>query len=342
MRPNFGAWLTRGYANAASPRKADPSTLHEVGGRTMGTTWSVRFDNPSMHALDVVRDAAQAALDEVVDQMSHWEPDSHITRFNRAPAGTWHTLPAEFFSVLQCALHWAERSGGACDPTVGALVNLWGFGPLADGGQPTTPPSRHALDDALATSGWRRLALDPATRQVLQPGGVVLDFSGIAKGFAVDHVAKELQALQIDNFLVEVGGELLGQGRRPDNLPWRVSIPHPGEPNRRMYTAVLDGQAIATSGDAWHFFEHEGHRYSHTIDPRNGRPVPASLASVTVLHADCMNADALATALTVLGADAGLVFAEELNLAALFVERTAGGEMAARMSTVFARHIQHP
>ncbi len=340
MRPNFGSWLTQGYANTASPRKADPSTLHEVSGRTMGTTWSVRFANPSMLALDEVRAAAQAALDEVVGQMSHWEPDSHVTRFNQSPAGTWHTLPAEFFSVLQCALQWADRSGGACDPTVGALVNLWGFGPRAEGTKPVTPPSPEALHSALASSGWRRLDIDPQAQRAFQPGGLTLDFSGIAKGFAVDHVAKTLQALQIEGCLVEVGGELFGKGRRPDGLPWRVSISRPGEPQQGMYTVALDSLAVATSGDAWHFFEHEGQRYSHTIDPRSGKPVPASLASVTVLHADCMNADALATALTVMGPDAGLAFSEELDLAALFVERTSGGRLAPRMSTAFAEHIE--
>ncbi|MGA0570851.1 FAD:protein FMN transferase [Variovorax sp. VNK109] len=340
MRPNFGSWLTQGYANTASPRKADPSTLHEVSGRTMGTTWSVRFANASMLPLDDVRAAAQAALDEVVGQMSHWEPDSDITRFNRSPAGTWHALPAEFFRVLQCALLWADRSGGACDPTVGALVNLWGFGPRADGANAVTPPSRQAINDVLASSGWHRLELDTQAQRVLQPGGIVLDFSGIAKGFAVDHVASALRALQIESCLVEVGGELFGKGHRPDGLAWRVSVSQPGEPHRRMYTVALDGLAIATSGDAWHFFEHEGQRYSHTIDPRSGQPVAASLASVTVLHADCMNADALATALTVMGPDAGLTFAEELNLAALFIERAAGGELSPRMSAAFAGHIQ--
>lgn len=337
--PNFGAWLNQGYANLAVPRRADPSTLHQVGGKTMGTTWSVRFGNPAMLPLAQVRDCVEAALGRIVGQMSHWEADSLITRYNQAPADSWHTLPAEFFSVLQCALHWARVSGGACDPTLGALVNAWGFGPRADGanaGERGTPLSLAELQWARERTGWQRLRLDVPVRRIQQPGGMLLDLSGIAKGYAVDYVADALHTAGIDDCLVEVGGELLGRGRRPDGLPWRVAVAQPDAPAQSAHHVSLHNLAIATSGDTWHAFEHAGRRYSHTLDPRTGEPVQHALASVTVVHASCMQADILATVLTVLGPAPGLAFAQTQGLAALFIERKADGSQALTATPAFA------
>lgn len=311
-----------GYANAAVPRRADPARLHQLAGRTMGTTWSLRFDNPGMRPLADVREAVESALARVIAQMSHWEADAEISRFNRAPAGTRHTLPAEFARVMACALQWAEDSGGAIDPTVGALVAGWGFGPEANDG----PAEANALETARQRTGWQKLAFamaDDATATLTQPGGFALDLSGIAKGFAVDHGVEALQALGLENFLFEIGGELRGVGRRPDGQPWRVQVD--GELPAPVHVA-LDGLAIATSGDRWHQREHAGRRWSHTIDPRSGEPVPAGLASVTVLHAQCMHADALATVLTVLGPEEGFAFAEARDIAALFVAHAAQGD----------------
>jgi thiamine biosynthesis lipoprotein len=338
MQPAFGTWNIRGYANVAQPRRADPGTLHQVGGRTMGTTWSVRFGNPQLIPLQSVSDAAEAALASVVTQMSHWEPDSDLGRFNRADAGHWQPLPSEFQRVMRCAIAHAEASGGAFDPTMGALVDAWGFGPRDDGAAPSgrdTPPTAAEIDDARARCGWRRLAFDDQGR-LRQPGGLRLDLSGIAKGFSVDRVADALGALGITHCLVEVGGELLARGQRPDGLPWRVAVDTGA--GQSQVALPLRGLAIATSGDAWHAFDHEGRRYSHTLDPRSGEPVHHRLASVTVLHAECMQADALATTLTVLGPDDGLAFARERDLPALFVERGAPGTLATpRMTPAFER-----
>ena len=290
----------------------------------MGTTWSLRFDNPHMVALEAVRGAAQAALDRVVAQMSTWEADSDIRRFNRASAGSRHGLEPEFAKVLGCALRWAAASDGAIDPTVGPLVALWGFGADADPSN-DAPPSPAAIAQALERVRWQRLALDPDTRSALQPGGAALDLSGVAKGFAVDQVAAALQALGLADFLVEVGGELRAAGRRPGGDPWQVLVETlPGHTHR----VALDGMAIATSGDRWQVREHQGRRWSHTLDPRSGEPVRHALASVTVLHPECMEADALATVLTVLGPDDGLDFAREHGVAALFVCRTDPGARA--------------
>lgn len=316
MGISFSTWRAGGYANAAVPRHADPATLQQLGGQTMGTTWSLRFDNPRMLPLAQVQEAVDAALARVVAQMSHWKVDSDIGRFNRAPAGSRHVLAREFAEVMACALRWAAASGGAIDPTVGPLIACWGFGPDAqeDGGL----PAAQALADARARVGWQRLAFDANEGSLLQSGGIALDLSGIAKGFAVDHGVDALRALGLTDLLFEIGGELRGIGRRPGGQPWQVQID--SEPTGARRIALAD-MAVATSGDRWHQRAHEGRIWSHTIDPRTGEPTAHSLASVTVLHAECMQADALATVLTVLGPDEGFDFAEQHGVAALFVSR---------------------
>lgn len=325
MRPSFATWRAGGYANTAVPRAADPARLQAMGGRTMGTTWSLKFDNPDMQSHDAVRAAVTGALDQVIAQMSTWEPASAISRYNLAPAGSRHRLPTTFAKVVDCALHWAEASGSAIDPTVGPLVALWGFGAGAAEGL-ALPPSPAALADARARSGWQRLAFDSADGSIAQPGGLELDLSGVAKGFAVDHVAETLLAIGLRNFLVEVGGELKGIGRRPGSQPWRVRLDTEIDTLAPLRLADV---AVATSGDRWHAHEHEGRRWAHTIDPRSGEPVDASLASVTVCHQLCMHADALATALTVLGPIDGLAFAERHEIAALFICRQPTGGVRA-------------
>lgn len=315
MQPAFSPRSFSAYANQPLPRLRDPGGLHQLTGQTMGTSWSVKFGNPRLLPMDGVRDAIDAALAQVVAQMSTWEADSDISRYNTAAGGSWHTLAPEFFEVLQTALHWAHVSGGACDPTVGPLVALWGFGAQAEARR---VPAAHELAQARARSGWTRLALDIPGRRLLQPGGMALDLSGIAKGFAVDQVARALQALALSDFLIDIGGELSGRGQRPDGLPWRVALPQQG-------TLSLHGLAVATSGDAWHCWEQAGQRYSHTMDPRSGEPVRHALASVTAVHASCMHADVLATGLLVLGPQQGMAFAEAHGLAAQWVLRGADG-----------------
>lgn len=315
------------WGMASAPRHADPASLQTLAGEAMGTSWSVRLANPGFVPLAPVRAAIEDALALVVRQMSPWEADSDLSRFNRADAGSWHPLPPGFLAVLECALHWARASGGAWDPTVGPLVDLWGFGPRPDphAPHPAAMPGADALALARARVGFGRIVVDAAGRRARQPGGACLDLCGIAKGHAVDLVAEVLAAQGFPDVLVEVGGELRARGVRPGGGPWRVAVAAlPGEAPGSRVLALRD-QAVATSGDHWHAFEHDGQRYSHTIDPRTGMPVRHALASVTVLHADCMQADALATVLTVLGPREGLQFACEHGVAALFCERSAGG-----------------
>lgn len=302
------------------PAALPPGVLeHRCGGATMGTSWSVRALAPAGIAAADIAAAAQACLQQVIDEMSTWQADSLVSRYNRAPPGSWHGLPPAFYTVLDAALTMAVDSQGAFDPTIGPLVNLWGFGPRTDLMAPLQP-SAQSLATARARCGWQRITLDRAARRLLQPGGVYLDFSGIAKGYAVDLVAQALRTLGCVSWLVEVGGELSGHGIKADGQPWWVALERPPQDRDGQATTVaLHGLAIATSGDYRRYFELAGRRYAHTIDPRSGQPVDHSLVSVTVLHRQCMVADALATVLTVLGEQAGLEFARSRHVAALFI-----------------------
>lgn len=310
--------------SAALRTGAPPSAqVARLCGETMGTSWSAVMNMPPGLALSDVEVAITAMLDSLVAQMSHWLPDSNLGRFNRAPAESWHDLPPDFLAVTQAALTVAAQSDGAFDPTQGALVNLWGFGPE---GPRDAPPPEAEVKALMAQAGWRRLVMDGA--RVKQPGGLHLDYSGIAKGYAVDCLSRLLTQMGIRNHLVEIGGELRGAGVKPDATPWWVGLDS-GVGSTETVVA-LHGLSIATSGSE-RGFVHDVRAYCHTLDPRTGAPLENAVASVTVLHAECLLADAYATALMVMGAERGLAFAAEHGLAALFVLRDGQG-LAERLS----------
>lgn len=318
--------------------------VHTLHGQTMGTSWSVKLVAEVTRRLPPLRQAIQAQLDTVVSQMSTWDTCSNLSTYNQAAADTWHQLPHEFFTVLDYALQVAATSDGAYDPTAGALINVWGFGPTGRYNEPGfIAPSAAALEIARTRCGWQRIQRDHATRRVQQPGAIYMDLSAIAKGYGVDQVARELQRLGIDSFLVEVGGELRGSGVKPDGQPWWVALEHPlpdalasaapDKTNGVETVAALYDWSVATSGDYRRYFENDTKRYSHTIDPRSGQPISHGLASVTVLHSECMAADAWSTALGVMGAEQGLRFANQHELAALFISRNQNG---------FEEHLSAP
>lgn len=319
---------------------AQAAPVHVLHGQTMGTTWSVQYTSPSRIDPHALHDAIQARLDELVAQMSTWEEDADIMRFNRCAAGEWFVLRDDMLQVLTVALDIASRSDGAFDPTVSPLVAAWGFGAHAHGRGRPTPA---ALVEARSRVGWQHLRLDAAQRRVRQPGGVMLDLSAIAKGYGVDVVAGLLLRRGIDAGLIEVGGELYGYGRKADGQPWRVlveSSPDEEADSEGLEPRVLalEGMAVATSGDRWHAYAQDGHRYSHTIDPRSGEPVTDAAAAVTVIAADAMHADAWATALTVMGTEEGPAFAAHHGLAARFLQRTGEG-LRETMTPAFEQHL---
>ncbi|MRV76556.1 FAD:protein FMN transferase [Duganella sp. FT92W] len=314
---------------ASDPAPAG-AAVHDFTGHSMGTTWSVRLAAPpGKPAPDGLHALLQEQLDIVVAEMSHWEPDSNLGRFNRAAAGSWHVLPRAFFDVLTFAVDVGRLSGEAYDPSAGHIVNRWGFGPDNAGKRHSdnsyTPPDANDIRLLREQRQAARIQLDPDRRRALQPGGVQLDLSAVAKGYSVDRLAYFLSHHGVKHFLVEVGGELRGAGMRPDGQPWWVELePLPGSGLDDMVLA-LHGLSVATSGDYRKFVMHEGRRYAHTIDPRTAMPVCNGLASVTVVHPQCMAADAWSTALTVLGPEQGLALAERQGLAARFVLRTGDG-----------------
>lgn len=306
------------------------SAIYDAAGSSMGTSWRARVVlAPGAQMANGAALAAQlqAQLDIVVAQMSHWDSTSELSRFNGAAAGTWRHLPSAFYKVLTYALHVAQDSGGAYDPCAGALVNCWGFGAQRRYDQAGFQAPRDAdIAAILARQDRLRLRVDAAAGRVLQPGGVQIDLSAVAKGYAVDQLAHSLELHGVRHHLVEVGGELRGAGVKPDGQPWWVTLED--VPDADMQTPVviaLHGLAVATSGDYRRHYLHRGKRVSHTLDPRTGYPIQNNIASVTVLHAECMAADALSTALSVLGLEAGLRFAQERQLAARFLLRGPTG-----------------
>lgn len=306
--------------------------LHEIGGDTMGTTWQLRWAGHARADTARVHAAVQAELDLVIAQMSTWRSGSDLDRYNQADAATWHELPPAFAEVMQAALQLADVSAGAFNPAAGALVNLWGFGPAPRYSDPGfEPPGSLAVQAALARCDWRTLCFDEQRCRLYQPGGLLLDLSAIAKGYAVDRVLQRLSALGLQHLLVEVGGELRGQGLRPGGLPWWVDLESPplapGQAALPVTRLALHGLSVATSGDYRRVYTCAGRQLPHSVDPRTGAPITHGLASVSVIHPSCMWADGWSTALTVLGLEQGFALACAQGLAALFVQRDADGSL---------------
>jgi thiamine biosynthesis lipoprotein len=297
-----------------------------LAGATMGTTWSVKIAGEQASDVDLAAlgQTIQAELDEVVALMSTWEPDSEISRFNAIRSTEPFRISASTGAVLATALETSRLSGGAFDITVGPLVQAWGFGSEERRG---AWPSAAKVEALRGRVGWERLELDLGFGTVRKEHPEMqVDLSAIAKGYAVDRVAARLLALSRHDWLVEVGGELRAAGRKRDGSAWRVAIEQPDVIGRAIHLAIdLQDRAMATSGDYRNFYEENDVRISHTLDPRTGRPISHALASVTVIDDTAMRADALATALNVLGPEAGYTLSEELELAVYFILRTDGG-----------------
>lgn len=277
----------------------------------------------------------QAELERVDALMSTYRDDSELSRFNRAPIGVPFFLSPETAEVIRESLRIARLSDGAFDITVGPVVNLWGFGP---GERPLEVPDQVALAAALARVDIHALHLEGNKIRKSKP--VYIDLSGIAKGYGSDRVAEYLLAQGIDDFLVEIGGEIRTHGMKPDGSPWRIAVEKPRVDERSVQRIIdLGAAAVATSGDYRNYYEFEGQRYSHTIDPRTGKPITNDVASVTVISERSATADALATAFTVMGADAALKVAERENIAVYFIVRSNDG-FNIRMSTAFEPYLE--
>lgn len=309
---------------------------HRFQGPIFGTGYHVtvfaELSESEYQALDA---GILAELERVDELMSTYRDDSELSRFNRAPVGVPFFLSPATANVIAESLRIARLSDDAFDVTVGPAVNLWGFGPE---GRPERVPAPAALDAALARVDVHALQLDEGKLTKTKP--VYVDLSGIAKGYATDRVADYLATQDIDDYLVEVGGEIRTHGEKPGGVPWRIAVEKPVSSERSVQRIVdLGDAAVATSGDYRNYFEADGVRYSHTIDPRTGKPITNRVASVTVISERSATADALATAFTVMGANAGLELAERENIAVYFIVRSGEG-FEIRMSPAFAPYLE--
>ncbi|QDT38927.1 FAD:protein FMN transferase [Stratiformator vulcanicus] len=315
-----------------------PATL-AFRGETMGTTYEVKVYSAEGSKLQAaqqeLKQQADRLLETINDQMSTWWPDSELSRFNRAAGDEPFEVSPATALVVQEAIRVSRLSGGAFDPTVGPLVNLWSFGPE---GRPEEIPDDEQIAEARSSIGTDMVEVndDPPTL-TKRSSATELDLSAIAKGYGVDAIGELLLDRGYDNWLVEIGGEIRASGFKKNSDPWVIAVEKPVAGERAIEQVVelptASGGAMATSGDYRNFFEQDGVRYSHTIDPRTGRPISHRLVSVSVIHKSCMTADALATAVMVLGPDEGYNLLESEGVAALLISRGEDGFVTRATST---------
>ena len=295
-----------------------PPSLHKFTGLTMGTSYSVLLNAKT---LPLPRPSLQARFDAILKRVngetSTYLPESELSRINAVNSTAWLDVSPSLMQVLQAARHLSRLTQGAFDVSIAPLTELWGFGP----GQDFTVPGQEQIARVLPLVDHEKLQLDVAASRLKKAhGDISLDLSAIAKGYAVDRLAEYLEQLRVANYLVEIGGEIRARGVNDKRRPWQIGIEQPVIDQRAVRHLIqLENTAMATSGDYRNFFERDGRRYSHVIDPRNGRPISHELVSVTVLHPSTMLADAWATALLVLGPETGYELAAHNGLAAYFI-----------------------
>ena len=326
-----------GLSGCGSKPTPAKDTVSFEGG-IMGTTYHITVvsslnDDESA----AMAQAIESGLKHVDRTMSTYKADSELSLLNSAPGGSYHALSEETFAMLQLALQINGETEGAFDITVGPLVNAWGFGP----GTLDAPPSEADQEALRKLVGPDKIGLDEITHSVKKAADeVYCDLSGIAKGYAVDVVAEILIDRGLESFMVEVGGEVRAAGLNGDEAPWKIAIEKPVTEERVIQDIVgLRDMSLATSGNYRNFYEIDGKRVSHTIDPVNGKPVDHSTASVSVLHTRCALADAYATALMVLGPERGLKVAERLQLPVMFLVHGENGTFITKQTESFKQFI---
>ena len=305
---------------------------YTIQGRTMGTFYTVKLVSSRQQSMNLWQKQIDIRLAQVNAGLSMYDPDSDLSRFNRTEPGQPFRLSRDFARVMDTARTVFTLTGGAWDGTVKPLVDLWGFGTR----QPTdTLPDPDAIAEALALTGFQHLVFENTHVKKTKPG-ITLDLGAIAKGYGVDAVAGVLTRAGIDDFLVEIGGELYGSGTNRHKKPWSVGITHPLKtgPDAGLYKVVhLENRAIATSGDYRNYFEFQGKIYSHIIDPRTGYPVDNQVVSASVIAGTCTFADALATAFMVMDPADSLALVDSLeHVECLIIQKTPAGftEFASR------------
>ncbi len=323
MKMMLKVWLALfGLAFFVSCSEQNQDLGVHLQGRTMGTTYNVRYYPKQPIDSKLVQDKIDQSLLQLNQQMSTYIPDSQISQFNKMQSTEPMQIDAGFAYVVEQAIELAKLSQGALDVTVGPLVNLWGFGPDK---KPTQLPSDEQLSQIADYVGIDKLLLNGNQLTKLDPR-LKVDLSAIAKGYGVDVVAQVLESLSISDYLVEIGGEMRLKGQKPAGQSWLVAIEKPQSIERSVQQVLNVGDnALATSGDYRNYFEQDGIRYSHTIDPTTAKPIRHKLASVSVVAENCTLADGWATALNVLGPEKGYQLASDLGLAVYLVIKSDDG-----------------
>ena len=287
---------------------------HETSGKAFGTSWTLKAS-----AADVFQKALQTDLDRWESLISHWRPDSTVSQFNESTSTEWQSMPVEVIELVRLAKRIADDTDGALDITLAPLIDLWGFGAK---GSRQAPPDEAEIENARQHCGWPLLDIrdEPPALRKKHPL-LRLNLSAIAEGWALDQLAKRLEAGGAHDYLLELGGEVLARGHGPDGMPWLVGVQMPAASSSEPMQALrLENASLATSGTYRQRFEHEGKSYPHVLDPRTGRPGAHALRSVSVKHASAALADGYATALLVLGPEKGRAMAARLKLHVLWME----------------------
>ena len=298
-------------------------SIETLQGPTMGSSYTLKYVRAAgMPAPDKVNVELQSILNAVDRQMSTYRADSDLSEFNRLPAGSCQTMPEPVLQLVKYGNQLSEDSAGAFDLTIGPLLEVWGFGANS---RQRTQPSAEQIEQALTNVGYQYLRIEGD--QLCKDRALQVDLNSIAAGYTVDRVAERLQSLGIASYMVEITGELKAVGKKPDGSNWRIAIEEPNLDGQRVAQRVLpiDGLAVNTSGDYRNYYEEQGQRFSHTLNPKLAAPIQHQLAAVTVFDPSALVADALGTVLLVLGPEAGMDYAEQHQVAALFVQRVADG-----------------
>ncbi len=301
-----------------------------IRGSALGTGYTVTYQASRPVDPFVIKQKIEDALEEITEQVSNWNPSSEVARFNASPGPFSMTISQHFVELLHLASQLSRTTEGALDPTMGALIDAWGFG--VNRSQRVPVDSR--IQQAMTQSGLRNLVLDSRSATLSKQNDCAVNLSALAKGYAVDVIAGILDQAQIEHYLINIGGEIRAKGTRSGKV-WEVGIPSPGGgPEDLLATVKLQDQAMATSGTHRKFFQANGTDYSHIIDPRTGRTVNNALVSVSIVAPDCAVADGLATAILVLGRDAGLRLVESVPEAeGLFAAKEESGELEVVLSS---------
>lgn len=309
--------------------------LERIGGSTMGTTYSVAFVPSKDINTTSLHSQIEQRLAQINQLMSTYISDSELSLLNKHKGAEAFSVSAETAFVIDSAIQLNHLSEGKLDITVGPLVNLWGFGPQA---RPEIVPNAQQLEDVKKYVGVDKFSLHDNS-VVKHHDKVYIDLSTIAKGYAVDQLAELLEKHNVTNYLVEIGGEMRLSGTKPGGALWNIAVEKPVSGSRFIQTGLsITNVAVATSGDYRNYFEQDGKRFSHLIDPSTGSPIQHKLVSVTVLADTCINADGLATALIVMGEEKGMQLAKRENIAALFISKQ-GEQFIETSSPAYSRLV---